>query len=265
MNEIGISTASLFLKSEVEDSFSIIRKLGCEVVEVFLTTFSEYKKEFVDKLSERTEGLKIHSVHSLNNHYEPELFNVSERTKNDAFSIMREVLYGAKILGAHYYTFHGQSRLKSKPYNVNFESFGKRLREICSVTAEYDVKLCYENVHWALYNYKGFFKNIKEVCPDVFATLDIKQAMQSGVSVYDYIQDMDDSIRTIHICDLDNNGRTCLPGKGQFDFYKFFDTLASKNITAPCLLEVYSGDYKDFGELSASLDYLREISFKVNR
>ena len=73
MNELGMSTSSMFLKCEVEDSFDIIKKLGCEVVEIFLTTFSEYKKEFVESLVPRIQGLKIHSIHSLNNHYEPEL------------------------------------------------------------------------------------------------------------------------------------------------------------------------------------------------
>ena len=265
MTNIGISTASLFLKSEVEDSFDIIRKLNCEVVEVFLTTFSEYEKAFVESLVPRTQGLTIHSVHSLNNHYEPELFNQSQRTYNDAITILRKVLYGAKVLGAKYYTFHGQARLKSKPYNVNFESLGKRLTEICNICSEYDVELCYENVHWALYNYAGFFKELSKTCKQVRSTLDIKQAMQSNVDVYDYIADMGDAIRTIHLCDMTEKGTTCLPGQGVFDFYKFFEKLGEINCQAPCLLEVYSGDYLTIDQLSQSLDYLRGVAYRVGK
>lgn len=265
MNDIGMSTSSMFLKCEVEDSFDIIKKLGCKVVEVFLTTFSEYKKEFVESLVEKAKGLEIHSVHSLNNHYEPELFNQSKRTYNDAVEILRQVLYGAKVLGAKYYTFHGQARLKSKPYNVNFDSFGERLTKICDICREYDVELCYENVHWALYNYSGFFSSVKRTCPSVKATLDIKQAMQSGFDVYDYISDMGDSIRTVHLCDMTATGKTCLPGKGIFDFYKFFDRLGDIGCDAPCLVEVYSSDYKTYDELAESLDFLRTVSSKVGK
>lgn len=265
MNDLGISTSSMFLKCEVEDSFDIIRKLGCEVVEIFLTTFSEYKKEFVESLVPRIGGLKIHSVHSLNNHYEPELFNQSQRTYNDAVEILRQVLYGAKVFGAKYYTFHGQARLKSKPYNVNFDTFGARLTQICDICSEYGVELCYENVHWALYNYSGFFESLRKTCKQVRATLDIKQAMQSGVDVYDYIKDMGDCIRTIHLCDMTQNGKTCLPGKGVFDFYKFFETLGNIGCNAPCLMEVYSSDYKTYDELQESLDFLRKVSAQVSK
>lgn len=263
MNNIGISTASLFMKTEVENSFDIIKKLDCKVVEVFLTTFSEYKKDFVEAMLPSMKGLDIHSVHSLNTHYEPELFNSQLRTYNDAVDILRQVLYAAKVFGAHYYTFHGRSN--PKKIAINFEQIGTRLIDVCNICKEYDVELCYENVHWALYNYSGFFKDLKSICPSVMATLDIKQAMQSGVDVYDYMDDMGDSIRTIHLCDMTDNGKTCLPGKGRFDFYRFFERLALNECNAPCLLEVYSNDYNTYDELARSLDYLRTISAKVQK
>lgn len=265
MTDIGISTGSFFLKEEVEDSFAVIRKLGLEVVEVFLTTFSEYEKEYVESLTDKVRGLNIHSVHTLNTHFEPELFNMSSRAENDAIEIMRKVLYGAKLLDAHFYTFHGQFRMKDKSYDINFEKFGERLRKLCSICKEYDVELCYENVNWALYNYKGFFKSAKEFCPELRSTLDIKQAMLSGVDVYDYIEDMGDNIRTIHICDLTENKKTCLPGQGVFDFYKFFDTLNNIGCKAPALLEVYSGNYQSYDELAKSIDFLHGVLQKVNK
>lgn len=265
MTDIGISTGSFFLKENVEDCFAVIRKLGLEVVEVFLTTFSEYEKEYVESLLPRINGLNIHSVHSLNTHFEPELFNLSSRAENDAIQIMRKVLYGAKVFGAHFYTFHGQFRMKDKVYNIDFEKFGERLSKICSICGEYGVELCYENVNWAFYNYSGFFKSVKQYCPDLRATLDIKQAMLSKVDVYDYIKDMGDNIRTIHICDLTSNGTTCLPGQGTFDFLKFFDHLNTIGCKAPALLEVYSGNYQSYDELAKSIDFLHEVLYKVGR
>ena len=255
MTNIGISTASLFLKSEVEDSFDIIRKLNCEVVEVFLTTFSEYEKAFVESLVPRKQGLTIHSVHSLNNHYEPELFNQSQRTYNDAVTILRKVLYGAKVLGAKYYTFHGQARLKSKPYNVNFESLGKRLTEICNICSEYDVELCYENVHWTYCSTPTYFDNIKRLCPDLGAVLDIKQAMQSGIDWREFLKVQKDRLCTVHVCDYDESG-LAIPGRGSFDFVEFFARLMDAGYDGPCLMEVYDKNYDDIAQLKESYLYL---------
>lgn len=257
MMDIGISTASLFLKENVEDSFEIIKKLGCEVVEVFLTTFSEYKREFADILSKKTAGLKIHSVHSLNQHYEPELFNQSPRTVRDAEEILRNVLYCGKVLSAHNYTFHGQARLKNKPYNVDFPEFSKRVEHIADICAEYGVTLCYENVSWTLFNYPDFYPRLKEYSPNVRCTLDIKQCMLTPYSVDDFLATMGRDIRTVHLCDV-VNGRTCMPGEGKFDFCSFFEKLLTIGVDAPLLLEVYSADYKTYDDLSFSLDYLRE-------
>ena len=262
MIDIGISTASLFLKTNVEDSFEIIEKLGCKVVEVFLTTFSEYKKEFAEILKGRVKNVKVHSVHSLNNHYEPELFNASPRTQNDAEEIMRNVLNVGKEIGAEFYTFHGPARLKNKPYNVNFPEFGKRVERLNDICKEYGIELCYENVHWAYYYYPGFFKKLKDNSPNVKCTLDIKQAMQSGYDVYEYMDDMGDSIKTVHLCDV-VDGKTCLPGTGKFDFCRFFEEILKRDVQAPQLLEVYSGDYQTYDDLAKSLDYLRDCLRKV--
>ncbi|MBQ7652964.1 MAG: sugar phosphate isomerase/epimerase [Clostridia bacterium] len=256
MMEIGLSTASLFLKEDVENTFKIIKKLGCEVVEVFLTTFSEYKKEFADMLATRTEGLRIHSVHSLNQHFEPELFNMSPRTVRDAEELLREVLYCGKVLGASNYTFHGQARLKNKPYNVSFPEFSRRVEHICSICAEYDITLCYENVSWTLFSYPEFYTRLKEYSKSVRCTLDIKQAMLTEYPVDEYIKTMGRDINTVHLCGV-KNGVTCMPIDSDFDFCTFFEKLLRAGVDAPLLLEVYSADYKTYDDLAASLDYLR--------
>ena len=262
MMEIGISTASFFLKKYVEDSFETIKNLGCEVVEVFLTTFSEYKKEFADMLATRTEGLRIHSVHSLNQHYEPELYNKSPRTYFDAEQIMRDVLYCGKKLGATCYSFHGPSRLKNKPYNVDFSTFGARTEHLNDICKEYGVTLCYENVHWTYFSYPEFYSKLKEYAPGVRCTLDTKQAIQSGRSISDYVKIMGKDIKTVHLCDVYGD-KTCMPGKGDIDFCALFEHLAKLGVDAPLLLEVYSGDYDDYDQLALSLDYLRDCLRRV--
>jgi sugar phosphate isomerase/epimerase len=230
--------------------------MGCTVCEVFLTTFCEYEDSFTELLAARQKNIKVHSVHSLNNHYEPELFNMSSRTRNDAEVILKKVLRGGQRLGAKYYTFHGQARLKSKPYNVDWPRIGGRCREINNLCNEYGISLSYENVHWALYNNPNFYKQLKQYAPDVKTTLDIKQAMQSGISVYEYIDDMGDSLSTVHVCDYREDGKLCVPGKGSFDFTKLFAKLFEIGYNNPVLLELYSGDYKDFDDVKRGYEYL---------
>lgn len=257
MIEIGISSASFFLKAETEDSFDIFRSMGCNVSEIFLNTFSEYEDDFTKLLSERKGNVNVHSIHTLNNHFEPELFNMSPRTRGDAENILRKVLRGGQRLGAKYYTFHGQARLKSKPYNFNRESFGIRCEEINNICNEYGINLSYENVHWALYNYPDFYNEIKQYAPTLSTTLDIKQAMQSGYSVYDYLKVMKGSLSTVHVCDYLPEGKLCMPGEGIFDFCKLFETLLNIGYKNPIMLELYSRDYDTFDEVKKAFEYLK--------
>lgn len=262
MIEIGMSTASFFPKKEVENTFEEIRKLDVRVVEVFLNSFSEYKKGFADILAKQSKGLEVHSVHSHITNYEPELFNSYERTLKDAESILNEVLTVGKTLNAKHYTFHGPIRIKQK--SIDFERFGSRLEEIISICKQYNIKLCYENVAWAYYNYIGFFSELIKYSPSVWATLDTKQAVLSGCDIQGLVHDMQGRIATVHLCDVKND-KTCLPGKGDIDFYKLFVSLNEYGIQPPCLMEVYGEDYNSLNDLKESLDYLKELSYKASR
>lgn len=257
-----MSTASFFPKREVENTFDEIKKLDVRIVEVFLNSFCEYTRDFAYLLSEKAEGLTVHSIHSHITNYEPELFNSYDRVRIDAENILKMVLSTGNLLGAEYYTFHGPIRLKNKP--IDFCSFGARLEKIISICSLYNIKLCYENVAWAYYNYVGFFSDLLRYAPNTRATLDTKQAILSGCDISKIIKDMQGRIATVHLCDV-KNGKTCLPGNGDIDFYKLFSLLYEQGIQPPCLMEVYGEDYKSLDELKKSLDYLRELSYKASR
>ena len=47
----GVSTASLFLRKYNEEALPLLHALGVNTAEVFLTTFSEYGREFAEKLN----------------------------------------------------------------------------------------------------------------------------------------------------------------------------------------------------------------------
>ena len=78
-----------------------------------------------------------------------------------------------------------------------------------------------------------------------------------------YIRDMEGSIAHVHVSDVDERGKICLPGKGQFDFEECLRRLKDAGFDGAVLIEVYAGDYKDYIELKHSCDYLDEILYKI--
>lgn len=254
----GISTASFFSKELTENTFDIIRKLKIDTCEVFLTTFREYREEFVRLLNERREGIKIYSVHSLNVQFEPELFNTVQRTREDSEYFFKQIAAAANILGARYYTFHGLTRLKKTPYTLDYSRIGKRVDELDEMLSSLGngCRLAYENVHWTCFNSPEFILQLKKYS-NVKTCLDIKQAMQSKISVYDYLEAMGERLCNVHVCDYDADGNLCVPGRGIFDFVKFFAALADNGYDGPIIMELYAGNYNDYDEIAEGNEYLK--------
>jgi sugar phosphate isomerase/epimerase len=243
--KIGLSTATFFGKILTENSFEYIKSFGIDTAEVFLTTFSEYEESFTDLLKDRASGIEVYSVHSLNNHYEPEL-----------------------------------SRLKVTEYNLDYKRIGERAEELCHLAEGYGVKIAYENVSWAFYNRPGFFTKMLRYAPSLTGCLDIKQAMQAfrnqqGISAgraltdgeyeslmdytLSYIDDMGDRLVNVHLSDYHVTGKLCPPGQGIFDFSKLIFKLKKSGYSGPLIIELYSGDYENFDEIKESIKYLKDI------
>ena len=66
-------------------------------------------------------------------------------------------------------------------------------------------------------------------------------------------------ISTVHLCDVDKEGKTALPGNGKLNLEKVFRELDKRGINAPVLIEVYSGDYKDLNELEYNYNFVRDV------
>ena len=261
--QLGISTASLFGRMPTEQAVKFLDKNNVQTAEVFLESFCEYKEEFGEILKREKGNLNIHSVHTLTTQFEPTLYSVNERAKADSFILLEQTMRVAKTLGAKYYTFHGGARFKKTPLKLDFDRIGKITQEILDVTSKHGVTLAYENVHWGYYNYVGFFKQLKERVNGLKATFDIKQARQSDIFYGNYIKEMASDIVTVHLSDVCDNGKMCLPGKGVTDFYDVFSRLKDVGFDGAILLECYQNDYSDTRQLFECIDYLNDLAIKV--
>lgn len=256
---MGISTASLFKRMYNEESVRVLSEHGVPSTEVFLGTYREYKPSFAELIRKNKGDMPVHSVHTLNTHFEPQLFSANPRALEDAYEIAEDVLRSAKILGAKYYTFHGIARVKKTLTYTDYDGLGRKLSMLTDRCAEYGVKLALENVEWALYNHAGFYREMKLRCPGLCGTLDIKQARDAGEGYIPYLEEMGEDIVTVHVSDIDDDGKLCLPGRGTFDFTELFKRLADVGFCGAVLIEVYNENYSELSELFDSLAYLSEI------
>lgn len=261
--QTGISTASLFVRKNTEEALQFLAQNQIPTAEVFLESYCEYKKEFGELLNTVKGDTKIHSIHTLTTQFEPQLYSLNARAMADSFELLNSTMETAKTIGAKYYTFHGPARLKKTPIVINYDRVGEITQRIIDVLKKYDLTLAYENVHWAYYNYIGFFREIKKRTTGLKGTLDIKQARQSDISVVDLIEEMNSDIVTVHLSDIDENGKMCLPGKGITDFKDLFLRLNDVGFDGALLLEVYQNDYKEYKELFDSYQYISELASKI--
>jgi len=261
--KIGVSTASMFLREYNEDALKKLNELGIESTEIFLASYSEYTNSFAKLLKKNKGKIDVHSIHVLITQFEPQLYTNHLRAKTDAYFYLENVMKTAKMLGAKYYTFHGIARLKKAPIVADFDIIGEKTNQIIEMCEKYNVSLSYENVHWAYYNYAGFFGELKKRCPKLKCVLDIKQARQSEIDYSEYIKDMTDNIVTVHLSDINQNGKIVLPGRGIFDFETLFKMLKDNGFNGALIIEVYKDDYGDIIELKQSTDYVKELAYKI--
>ena len=265
--KVGISTASIFNKTMVEDIPAMLAPLGCREIEVFLNTFSEYRADFVRLLRKRIDdaGLAVYSVHPMSSQFESQLFSIHPRQKADALAIYREALHAARILGATHYVMHGSPHLGGTAKNLELERIAPIFRELLDVAAEYGITLCLENVSWCFFHAPAFGAELKERLGDhrLKFVLDIKQAVRSGEDPFAFVEAVGEDMENWHLCDyaFDEAGKLSLkmPGQGQCDFLNLAKAMVGKGYSGPAFIEVYSDMYTDLQELKSSFDHMKDI------
>ncbi len=261
--EVGISTASFYPDALTEQSIPLIGELDVNKIEVFLGSFSEYQEDFCKKLrySIDKHGLSVHSVHVLGTQFEPQLFSFSHRQRKDSRNLLLRVFRCAQILGAKVYVFHGPPLRPNVRPNIDFARIGPMCDELASLAGDHGIKFSWENVSWCWYFFPEFADRLLNhtKSQNIFFTLDIKQAMQTGNSAMDFLRHMSDRIVNVHAIDFNQDRSLTMPGKGIFDFHRLSRELKSLDYDGPIFLEVYRNNYGDYNELRQSLDFLERI------
>ena len=258
-SRLGISTASYFNRMPIEDIVLDIGAHGVPRAELFLNTFSEYEDGFADLLAARTAqaGLSVYSIHPMSMQFEPLLFSLHARQRDDAMRIFEQVLRAARRLGASCYVMHGAAHLSGAAKNLQIERLAPIFTELCAMSREYGVTLTLENVSWCLFCSPEFGLRMSDLLGDALHyTLDVKQAVRSGHTPFEYIEAVGGLTENLHLCDYrrDESGayRWTLPGQGECDFPALLSALRQKGYQGPAFVEVYSDTYGDLSELYAS-------------
>ena len=112
--KLGVSTASFFPLLRVEDTLEKVASLGADACEIFFETHSQYCEEFGKIMQKSIDDARkihafdLHSVHSLTNQFEPDLFSIGPRARADALITYNKFLKLAKQLGANIIHSTGQ-------------------------------------------------------------------------------------------------------------------------------------------------------------
>lgn len=263
---VGMSTACFFGRLLNEEALREIGDMGIHLAEVFFAGQCEYRPSFVHELRRiaREKDIHIRSVHAFTTQFEPQLFSIHPRQFQEAKETLYQVLDAAAALGADTYVFHGPPYLKrARKLEVDYPRVGQTMSEIADLAAEYGVRLCYETVHWCWYHFPDFAPRLLEhVSSDnLFFTLDMKQAAQSGYEMTEYIDKMDGRLAHVHVCDfaVDPERGTVprMPMQGQADWSGLRDKLREVDFKGDLMLEVYTRDYDTREQLMDSYEAVR--------
>ncbi|HWR22824.1 MAG TPA: sugar phosphate isomerase/epimerase [Feifaniaceae bacterium] len=262
--QVGISTASLFNRYDLEDAPAHMKTMGASICEIFLNTFSEYEDGFVQALKKRVDesGLQVYSVHPMGTQFEPQLFSIHRRQREDAKKIFEQVLRAGKTLNATCYVMHGPSGLNGAVRNMDLARIGPIVQELCGLAAAYSLTLAWENVSWCLFHTPSYGLMLLEAtkADDLRFTLDIKQAARSGYAPEDYIEAVGEYLVNLHVCDYKRTSERIvpvLPGEGECNLFTLGQALKAKGYSGPAFVEVYSDMYADEAELKRCYDYVK--------
>jgi len=267
--EIGISSAS-FYPLETEFAVSELIKLGFRKTELFLNSESEFEFEYCQKLRSTLDaaGVSVVSVHAYTAAVEGiYFFGDYPRRTADSIEAYRKYFRAAEILGAKYFTFHGDRTLTGgrSVHQTPIERHSEVLFRLANAAKEHGILIAQENVSWCTSADPAYIRGLRENLGDVIGyTLDLKQARRANIPWQAYADAMGDRIVNLHISDVKGDKTSLLPGCGDFDYIEFYRFLKKFGYKGDSIIEVYREDYNQFFELVDAKRYVESV-FGENR
>lgn len=257
---IGISTGCLY-PMLTEDCIKTLAQSGFDTVEIFFNTFSELEYDYIGRIKNILDayGTKVKSIHPFTSAFESFLlFSNYERRFFDGVNMYEMYFRTAQRLGAEKVVLHGLTTMY--PSSLSDSEYFRRF-EIMQKRAEcYGVKLLQENVNLFRSNDINFIERmIAEIPESAGFVCDIKQAKRGGTEPADMIKTMGKYLRHIHINDFSKDNQCVLPGKGCFDFGKFFEEVRNTGYDGDVIIEVYRFSFGELEELKESFRFLNSF------
>ncbi len=238
--------------------FDLLRNMRVDTTEVYLNTFSEYEKPYVDRVAAYRATMNVAAVSPLATQFEPQLFSPNMRVRADAELIFKKVCYACFAFGAKFYTFRGPINLTGTK-DFDYVHLAQRYAQLSDIAASYGVSLSLKNMQWSFASTPEFYKKLLPMCPRLFMTADLHHAECAGYDIREFLDVCPPQrVSLVTVADV-IKGEWCLPGKGKYNFERLFTDLDKRKITAPVLISARSDCYSDFLQVRDSFEWLSEI------
>ncbi len=258
--DIGISTGCLY-PMLTEDCLKTLCEIGFRHFEIFFNTFSELETEYLDDILKIISpyNAKIKSIHPFTSGFESYLlFSNYQRRFYDGVKFYEKYFQTAKYIGAEKIVLHGLTTVYKS--SLTDSEYFKRFDILQNSAEKYGVRILQENVNLFRSNDIRFIeKMIAEIPQSAEFVCDVKQAVRGDISPLEMIKAMGSHLKHIHINDFDHDNNCVLPGKGCFDFEKFFDTIQNTGFDDDIIIEVYRFSFDKINELADSYEFLKKF------
>jgi sugar phosphate isomerase/epimerase len=253
--DIGISTACLY-PMNTEEALLCLAQQGFRNVEIFINCDTELNAPISTEIGRiirdyELNVLSVHPVAAMDSFF---LFSNYERRKLFFLENCKRYFERMNEWGAEIMVFHGANKNSGRPDKLYLE----RYSELCELAERYGVTVAQENIAYCKSSDLDFLVKMKNELNTKF-TLDMKQALRSGFSAFELLDQLGESIVHIHASDS-KEAADCLPiGKGSFDFAGFFAKLKEQGYDKGVILELYRENFSDSAELKESVEKLVDI------
>lgn len=260
----GVSSASLY-PLHTEDAVEILAGLGVKNMEIFINDISELDAEISSKIYKTVTdyGINVVSMHPFSSPMESLfLFSDYDRRRDTLIDMYRRYFEFMNRLGAKIFVLHG-AILSAK---CSDERYFERYSMLLDAAEEFGVSVAQENICYCKSKDIGFLKRLKENCGSrTKYVLDIKQAVRTGLSPFELIEELGKDIIHIHVSD-NKPDADCLPvGKGSFDFEGFIGKLKDIGYDGALLIELYRNNYGEYSELYEGMKIIQQIVAKTEK